>query len=124
MKGRSQLPKFSRLDQSPSFVQKPGSSPGLLCRFKGIVSGSRSPRLPEEVASRFEKTWVQGTLSLEQVRVARNDLRDSDLWIVAARNSSALRDQEMTAGRSMGRNLRSAVTGLLQRVVKVGRSRV
>ena len=124
MKGQSQLPKFNHPNQSPSSVQNPGSCPGLLRRFKRVVFGWRRPRLPEEGAFRSEKTWVQGTLSLERVRVARNDLRESDLWIVAARNSSALGDQKMTAGRSMGRNLWAAVTQVLRRVVNVARSRV
>jgi hypothetical protein len=42
-----------------------------------IGRGTQKPAIP-----RFEKTMVQGELSLESVKVVRNDLSDSDLEIV------------------------------------------
>jgi len=40
------------------------------------------PRAPKPAIPRFAKTMVQGELSLEAVKVVRNDLSDSDLEIV------------------------------------------
>ena len=48
------------------------------------------PKIPKPAIPRFEKTMIQCELSLESVKVVRNDLSDSDLEIVPTKpNASA-----------------------------------
>lgn len=61
---------------------------GALAQCAGKLKtwfGMRREKAPAPVVPRFAKPLVQGELSLERVRVVRNDLSDSDVEIVPAR---------------------------------------
>jgi hypothetical protein len=55
------------------------SVPGVLSRFK------RSPSARKSAVPQFSKSPVQGELSLDQVKVMRNDLSDADLEVVSTK---------------------------------------
>ena len=74
----------------------------------------RRSKPPGRAPNRFAKSMVQGELSLERVKVVRNDLSDSDLEVVPARgaerpakrvadaNGSQEAATERTSGRLFG----------------------
>jgi hypothetical protein len=53
-------------------------------RLASIIARRRS-KPAKSAIPRFDKSPVQTELSLDQIRVLRNDLRDADLEVVAAR---------------------------------------
>ncbi len=56
----------------------------LINKLKGVLS-HRKPESAKPAIPRFTKPLVQGELSLDRIKVVRNDLTDSDLEIVQAR---------------------------------------
>ncbi len=56
-------------------------------RAKGRGLTRRKPQLPKPAIPTFPKPAVQGELSLDRVKVMRNDLSDSDLEVVPAKAS-------------------------------------
>ncbi len=57
-------------------------------RLRGLFP-RRRPRKEKTGIPRFTKAAVQGELSLEKIKVVRNDLSDADVEIVPARRSDA-----------------------------------
>lgn len=60
---------------------------GWTARLSGLLKRSRS-ETPKPAIPRFTKQPVQGELSLDRIRVVRNDLSDADLEVVPARHSA------------------------------------
>ena len=61
---------------------------GWQVKLRGLFARSRS-KTAKSAIPRFPKPAVQGELSLEKIKVVRNDLSDADLEVVPARASSA-----------------------------------
>ncbi len=69
-------------------VRRAGKASGWLKNWSEKLSGwfSRSqPKLAKSAVPRFEKPPVQAELSLDRIKVVRNDLSDADLEIVPVR---------------------------------------
>jgi hypothetical protein len=93
---RKPLTKESRLrslwEQAPRWLG------GCLRKANVFSWWSQRTRKVKPAIPRFNKTPIQGELSLEQVKVVRNDLSDADLEVVPAR-SSAVRHQSQPVER-------------------------
>jgi hypothetical protein len=61
---------------------------GWQVKLRGLFARSES-KTAKSAIPRFPKPAVQGELSLERIKVVRNDLSDADLEVVPARASSA-----------------------------------
>lgn len=61
---------------------------GCIGKINPVSWWSQRRRKVKPAIPRFNKTPVQGELSLEQVKVVRNDLSDADLEVVPARSGA------------------------------------
>ena len=61
---------------------------GWKAKLAGLVA-RRPLKEPKSAIPRFTKPPVQGELSLDRIKVLRNDLSDSDLEVVPAKPSTA-----------------------------------
>lgn len=73
----------------------------------------RRPKPVRQAVPRFSKPMVQGELSLEGVRVVRNDLSDSDLEIIRVAPAPVVQPAAAPVGRDQSESAWGRVTGRL-----------
>ena len=76
-------PQPETQEQPVAPVEVPSAIDGWLKKLNPLVWWeNRKPAQPNSAIPRFEKTPVQGELSLDNIRVVRNDLSDADVEVV------------------------------------------
>jgi hypothetical protein len=108
-------PKARELARSD--MRQGASEPGKFTSRLNALFPWRRPEAPKPAIPRFAKPMVQAELSLETVKVVRNDLSDTDLEIVRAKRPPAstgdARVAQGAANRSAGETAWARVTGRL-----------
>jgi hypothetical protein len=120
---QNQLPKFN-VSREP-VVSGPASAMrfGFLGRIKARFGGRRLGVVSRRMQSaKVGEPLMRATLSLERVRVVRNDLTESDLVIVPVKAGSASGGERKKDVRPKG--MRAAVIQAVQRLSDTVRSLV
>jgi hypothetical protein len=84
-----------------------------------IWRGTQSARLP---IPRFNKQLVQGELSLDRVRVVRNDLSDTDLEIVRSAPQKGASEPSRAKEKEQSAAPQPATSGLVRRLFAAGKT--
>jgi hypothetical protein len=79
---------------------------GWKAKLTGLLARPRAQK-PKSAILRFTKTPVQGELSLDRIKVVRNDLSDADLEVVPAKRSAARQQPEEKEQRFGGPEARA-----------------
>ena len=89
--------------ETPNMSEVPSAINGWLKKLNPLVWWeNRKPAQPKSAISRFDRAPVQGELSLDNIKVVRNDLSDADVEIVPMKARPAKPPPAPTLGTGAG----------------------